>query len=345
MHKPFTDLRRLLSIITLKPHVMKHLLLSCTLGAMFSAACAQNIISNSNFGTYSACPTSGGQMSYCPGWYQATAGTSDYLNSCVSSGGAVDVPQNMAGYQASPSGAYAGFFTYCGQTIVAPDYKEYIATSFPALTIGATYKVTMVVSLGDSAFFATDGLGALFSVNPVYHTTLSTIPRTPQVDFSSYGVISDKVNWVTLTGTFTADSAYANITLGCFKTDAMVSKTVCSYHGLAIGGTDSSAYYYVDSVAVEHISTSFTNAASVGKNGASLYPNPLRSSATLTFSYTAGGNYTFNLFDVTGRAVRTITNITTGSVIIDRGALPGGYYSYQLRSADHLENGKLMIAD
>jgi len=98
------------------------------------------------------------------------------------------------------------------------DYKEYIGTDFAALTIGQTYTMSITVSLADGSGLATDGLGVFFTTyqlnKPMQSTTLMV---TPQVDYSSFGIITDKINWVTLSKTFVADSAYTHLVVGGFK--------------------------------------------------------------------------------------------------------------------------------
>ncbi len=168
------------------------------------------------FTKYNYCPTNFSQVSTCKGWRQPTRGTSDYFNVCAA-GSHVGVPQNYFGYQDSPDSCYTGLYTFAPFSLY--DYKEYIGTSFAPLTIGQTYTMTITVSLSDSSNYATDGLGVFFSTYPVNEPSWgATLPVTPQIDYSYAGPITDKYNWTTLSQSFVADSAYTNLTLGCFKT-------------------------------------------------------------------------------------------------------------------------------
>ena len=308
---------------------------------------AQNIVANPNFAIDTACPDEGGQISFCAHWIQPTLGTCDYFNACAPTGSPMTVPQNMAGYQSSYAHAYAGIFSYCGSAYVAPDYKEYIGTTIPPLEVGATYKVTILVSLADSAFYATDGLGVLFSMNPVGRITVTTIAATPQVDYSSYGVVTDKVNWVTLTANFIPDSAFTHITIGNFKPDSVVALSVCSYSGAVCAGNDSTAYYYIDSVSVEKILPPTKIAASnMGSTRACIYPNPAKDFAQLTFNYLEGDKDEFDLYNSNGHLIYRLNNISSGNVQIMRGDLPAGLYFYELHTNNQIaQRGKLLFAD
>src|SRR5205085_6569701 len=117
----------------------------------------------------------------------------------------------------------------------------------------------------------------------------------------SYSVITDKLNWVELTTTFIPDSTYTNVTIGNFKTDALVNTSVCPYHGAGIGGTDSSAYYYVDSVSVEKISPTFITNVNSEPRVAGLYPNPAKTGATLYFDNIPGETYVLTVTNISGQ--------------------------------------------
>jgi gliding motility-associated-like protein len=198
-----------------------------------------------DFKYYTSCPTNYSQVNKCTGWIQPTGGTSDYFNECANGSAPVGVPANFAGYQDAADHAYTGMINY--QNGVDIDYKEYIGTSFTPLTVGKTYTMTITVSLSDSSNYATDGLGVLFSTYelnfPSHYTTLLV---TPQVDYSGYGVLKDKVNWVNLTQTFVADSAYDHLTLGCFKPEATVKIDTLNDGGAGFPF----AYYYISQIGI-----------------------------------------------------------------------------------------------
>jgi Secretion system C-terminal sorting domain len=76
----------------------------------------------------------------------------------------------------------------------------------------------------------------------------------------------------------------------------------------------------------------------------SLYPNPTRDFATLTFENSNNDNYTLTLIDGLGRILRTIPDITTGRIIIETNDLIRGLYFFQLKSGGQIRgSGKLTI--
>lgn len=197
-------------------------------------------INTPSFKNYVYCPTSFSQADACAGWRQVTGGTSDYFNACAN-GSTVGVPDNLFGTQNSNINAYMGLYTY----VEAYEYREYIGTTINALTKGKTYTMAIKVSHADYSMYATNGLGIFFSTYPIDLPLFSgPLAVTPQIDYSDYGVITNKTNWVTLSKTFVADSAYTNLVIGCFKNDANLTKS-------AVAGTNSDSYYYIGMIGVQ----------------------------------------------------------------------------------------------
>lgn len=298
-------------------------------------AAAQNIVPNPNFTIRSSCPTLPGQIDRATGWYAATRASSDYLNGCVSAGSSsLGVPSNSFGNQSNFANAYAGIYTYDYDTGIG--YREYIGTDIPPLTPGTNYKVTIRVSLGDQSKYASDGLGVYFYANGVPDTaTKKTLLVTPQVDYSSYGVLSDKTGWTTLTKNFTADSAYSHAIIGCFLPNATQTRST-------VTGSYVMAYYYIDSVAVESLATLSTSGNGNGIN-VMLYPNPVTTEATLAFDNPQQKPHTLRIYDAQGRLVESIENIVTNKVHVRENFVPGFYY-YQLFDEVHMVgNGKMIV--
>ena len=307
---------------------------------------------NYSFEEADSCPTNlnGNFYEYslgCIGWGQATAGTTDYYNGCDTAAASiglrvpvVGIPNNTWGFQVAYEGvAYTGLAIYDDGL---PAYKEYLIASIPALKIDTIYKVTIEVSLADSSRFATDAMGVLFTTygSPDQYTN-GTLVETSQIDYTSYGVISDTTNWVTLSATFMADSAYTSFIIGGFKNVAEMN--IVDFNEAHKTGA-SAAYYYIDNVVVEKLST--TGIASINNiNVAKVYPNPFTDHATLIFNNQARHNNTLTIFNVQGQVVQYTDNITTDKVSINRNGLPSGLYYYQLREANNIvARGKLMIS-
>lgn len=76
----------------------------------------------------------------------------------------------------------------------------------------------------------------------------------------------------------------------------------------------------------------------------SVYPNPFCQYAILQFENPKNEKLTLALFDGEGRLVKTIGNITTGKIEIDRSNLASGLYLFQLRAENEIRtSGKIIV--
>ena len=240
------------------------------------------------------------------------------------------MPQSWMAYQPSNSNAYIGMvgFNYGA-------YREYISAHFPALMPGKRYRVSLFVSLADSSVHASAGLGVYFYKDavPDYHT-YSRIPVTPQVDYTSQGIIANDTEWVALTATFIADSAYDHIVIGNFHhdTDYLLDEAGVMLQRDIQPGIKNTNYYLIDSVAVEQAK----EVAGVGGNIArtayiSVSPNPVKDKCTFTFG--EAGEYRLSVYNSVGATIFSREHIGQGKLTIERGALPAGNYFYVAEQA------------
>ena len=325
---------------------MKYIITILSTILFISFANAQNIVPNYSFEQDDSCPTNENTFS-CIDWEKATSESPDYFNACdtaaVSIGKSapwVGVPYNFIGHQNAYDGvAYVGINMYDASL---PDYKEYLITNLPALEIDTVYKVTIHVSLADYCEFASDAMGVLFTTygSPsLYGDT--TIIKTPQIDYTSYGIISDTTNWITLSSTFIADSAYTSFIIGGFKSSS-------NMHIVAVNDSPSNphnnSYYYIDAVVVEKLSSTTSVVSLNNSSEVNIYPNPFTDHATLTFNNPYGLNATFILFNTQGQIVQQVDGIVSNRLRIERNSLPLGFYYYQLRNEQNtIANGKIII--
>lgn len=294
---------------------------------------AQNLVPNSNFSMHSQCPTNYGQIDYCASWRNATKGTVDYFHAC-SPGTYFGVPGNSLGYQNSPSGAMVGFICYGWDT----NYREYPSITIPPLVIGAKYKVSIRVSRAEGTHVASDGLGIFFFKDVQLDTsTAKCLNYTPQIDYSSYGIIKDTLNWVTLTDSFFADSAYSQLAIGNFKSDSDGNTWLDSS-----SWSNRFAYYYVDSVSVDGVSK-----VSVDKienaTPEVIFPNPFKDFAMISVRNNKYTSYSIFIYNLYGRLVRT-QQVSSGTTKFERDRLPSGIYFYHLTNEDTIiSRGRLII--
>lgn len=217
--------------------------LAALLGPAAAPAHAVNLVPNPSFETYSSCPDNLGQVDRALPWdIPTTGGSSDYYNSCATGISGVSVPANDFGNQGARTGnGYAGF-------IVRPinDYREYITIPLSApLVASTTYTVEFWLSLCDLSNQSIDRMGAYLSVGPVGPVAgAPTLPYTPQVESPANTFLTDKTNWMQVTGNYTATGGESYITIGNFHDNA--STNVSALGAGSYGGT----YYYVDDVSV-----------------------------------------------------------------------------------------------
>lgn len=198
----------------------------------FSAEAQRNHVPNCSFEEYTTCPKWPGLPM---GWI--LYGKYGVYTYNVCSG---NVPKNSEGYQYPAHGrGYVGLTTiHC-----AGDEKSYIMRTITPLVPGARYEVSMSVSLADVSGLGTNDLGVFFYENgPDKHDTVGTMPVVPQVFYTNYGPITDTANWLRLSKTFVADSAYSKIVIGGFLKPGDQKRDTFQHSCLA--------HYYVDSIVV-----------------------------------------------------------------------------------------------
>jgi glutamine cyclotransferase len=78
-----------------------------------------------------------------------------------------------------------------------------------------------------------------------------------------------------------------------------------------------------------------------------LYPNPFSTTAVLKLSpETELTNAVLSVYDISGRLVSSVNNITSNDIIINRGNLKNGLYYYTLSdNGTIITKGKFIIAD
>ena len=76
------------------------------------------------------------------------------------------------------------------------------------------------------------------------------------------------------------------------------------------------------------------------ENSVSVYPNPMNESAVINSEWK---NCSIKIFDVTGNAVRNISDVNKFPFIIERGNLSSGVYMIELQSENKVERTKLVI--
>lgn len=205
---------------------------------------AQNLVPNYSFENYSACSTiSNYQITLAYSWSSATATcSSDYYNACSS---ALNVPNYPGGYQLAKTGvAYAGMWF-----LQSPNYREYLQVKLDsALKANKCYYVEFYVNQPDYITESINNIGANLSITQPIGTVGMLMPLTPHILNTGNPIISDSINWVKISGYYTALGGEQYLTIGNFFNDVNTN----------ISGTfttNAQAYYFVDDVSVEEVKT------------------------------------------------------------------------------------------
>lgn len=155
---------------------------------------------------------------------------------------------------------------------------------------------------------------------------------------NSIGNSPDTLNWTLVSGDYTAMGGESYIIIGNFKDGPSTDTTIYNYSS----NTDF-AYVFVDDVS---LSRCLTTGLSINNKEikSSLFPNPFKSLATLQFDNSKKENCTLTLYNLCGQVMRTIQNITTDRIELERQSLANGLYFFQLSTDKQIiATGKFTI--
>ena len=301
------------------------------------------MVPNWSFERDSLCPNGGSEINFAPPWYSPTGGSPDYYNACVSSY-SVGVPSNWGGYQFAKTGvAYAGIYTYIGQT-GSVEGKEYIQVKLTNTLIqNRKYCVSFYVNFTNPIFtynnVAITEIGMYISdtVVSLLPSDESTLPYSPQIKSPSGLFLNDTLDWVEISGTYTAHGGEKYITIGNFNSN---TDTI----GFVNRNNYSSSYYFIDDVSVVDCTDMGVPQLTDAKDF-KLYPNPNDGNMTLEYSIDGKESGLFTIYDVSGRLVKQQSlNPENNLAIITAEELSAGAYYYTVTIADRkVKSDKLII--
>ena len=230
---------------------------------------AQNLVPNPSFEDYNNCtPIIDGPFmpSYngLKNWINPTMTSPDYDNICYSiSDSAFHVPQNIAGYQIPKTGVAYADIDVC---TVNPSFHnwEYIETKLvDSLLTGKKYCVSFYVSLADSMNYAIDNIGLYLSDTLVSISTNYNLPFMPQILNPQNLFLTDKKNWILISGEYIAHGGEKYITIGNFSD---LNNTNLKYVGNGTIDTNmDEVLYYIDDVSVYYCDTIYKAEAGMNK--------------------------------------------------------------------------------
>lgn len=272
--------------------IKKSLFLICILFTLKGSA--QNLVPNFGFEDYDTCPQFGDQIEFCTGWKQYSTEsfpetTPDYYNSCSPSSN-MGVPQSYFLYQTDHRNcnAFIGLITWAAST---PEYREHAGIELnQPLILGQKYFLSFNAVLGgyggygDTTWYydvPSNKIGLRLSTIP--YSSTNPVPIDNYDHLHSELIISDTVNWLRISGSIEADSAYKYVILGNFHTDSntdTISQT-------CFNCTNEFSYFLIDDVCIS-TDSSFCNGSidflpcqvTINENNFyspfSIFPNPAK---------------------------------------------------------------------
>lgn len=302
-----------------------------------SIALAQNLVPNPSFEDTVACPNALSQIDRAIGW-NSYKESPDYFNACSSPSAipSVSVPYNQWGYQYARTGnAYAGLITY-----VTPgtNLREYIGIQLSqSLVIGQTYYGSFYVNRPVSHIpyinIATNKIGMRLSTVP--YSFGNPVPNDNYAQIYTDSIMTDTLNWVKISGSFIADSAYSHLSIGNFFVDSLTSY-------IRFDSTSNTAYYYIEDVVLSTDSNCCGGQGifSIEENNIlKIFPNP----ASDWIIIEGRDLKSISVFDVLGKQCieRILANPSLNE--INLGDLPRGVYLIKIKTSNKFITQKIII--
>ncbi len=306
---------------------------------------AQNLIPNNSFETYSICPPGATKIYYATPWFQPRkigngsvnqSSSSDYFNNCTFNPN-ISVPNNLFGFQFAKTGnAYIGISLYEKYNLNSREYAE-VRLTVP-LEEAKVYKLEFYASLSCYSRYAIKQLDACFTIDSLFNTTTLVITSVvPQIQNNNF--IYDTLNWVKVSGSFTAIGGEQFLTLGNFQTDSLTDTLGVINNPL---NYFNGAYYYIDDVSLTLDSTTSIGELN-NKNHFAIAPNPGKD--LFTISYAIPKKSVFVIYDILGVPLyQKELDERANSISINLSFLkPGCYYYSLLCDSKLIESNKLVI--
>ncbi len=195
-----------------------------------------NLVPNGSLEDTLNCGTPMPYIQHAYPWFNPTSSTPDYFTSISGCGyNWTTLPINRTPHSGI---AFAGLFCWDGS-----GQRDYIETVLSdSLVAGVKYRVGFYVVRSFDSYYATDKIGACFTVDSLLSSTAFNIPVLPQV-YNTTGIVYDTSNWVLISGTFIAQGGERFLTIGNFYDNQNCA--VDSGTGNFFAG-----YYYVDDISV-----------------------------------------------------------------------------------------------
>jgi hypothetical protein len=236
-------------------------------------------------------------------------------------------PLNIAGFQYPQNGNnYIGAYEYAASYI--SNLREYIQSLLSTpLQAGKEYYVEYWISQIESAQISISNMGAYFSDTLVSPLDGDYFPVIPQIENPDSIILSDTLNWMKISGTFTASGGEQFIVLGNFRPDSLtnidtVSNASINYYF---------SYYYIDMVSVIPVD-SLVGMGNIENFSSSVFPNPTHDYLTIDFGSSGAGNCIMELYSLDGRLLLKKEELMSVNSQLDIRQFPPGMYVLKINS-------------
>jgi len=288
---------------------------------------AQNLVVNPSFELIDSCPWNQGQIYLAIGWNttfpSSLQATSDLYTPCNISMG---TPFNFAGFQYPKSGNnYAGEICY---TSAAVNRREYIEGSLmQQLISGIDYYVEYWVCQSESLKLSISNMGAYLSDSLIVTQNGDNIAISPQIENPDSIILSDTMNWMKISGRFTANGGEQYIVIGNFRPDSLTNIDT-TYN---IPGYYNYSYYYIDMVSVIPVD-SLVGMGNIENFSPSVFPNPAQDFLTIDFGSSGAGNCIIELYSLDGRLLLKKEELMSVNSQLDIRQFPPGMYLLKINT-------------
>lgn len=332
---------------------------------------AQNLVPNYSFEIKTQCSNGVNQVDgYVNDWSGGGGGQCFYDSLCNNVSSDVNVPLNIFGYQYPHSGAaYVGIYTFTGVPPTGRPYDynnvAYLQAELTStLNTGTEYYVTFYISLADSSKWACNNIGVYFSDSALVWTGYVKSYLTPQVQNDTANHLTDKINWMKISGSFKSNGTEKYIILGNFVSDKQCDTIFVNSPSSNSNHNWNEAYYYVDDVIVSadsnYADSLFPNSVSsitMPQNETKVYPNPSNGKFTIE-EQGVRDKEQIEIYNMMGQKVASSNSSKGGASVvtailpsggqrwaIDLSNQPAGIYLYRIVSekGEAVGTGKLII--
>lgn len=213
---------------------------------------AQNLVPNPSFEELIRCPHSFSANKkdfIIPGWTSPTKGTPDQFHAC--SWGEADVPFNWAGSSNAKTGkGYVGIYVWMNTG--HNNYREYIQCELAEpLTAGARYQVSFYFKLASNAVYTINRMGLVLTQDRIEFNHDQVIDLVPALSVEKDSALDLATgSWEEAAMEYIATGGERYLTIGNFFSNKDTRHTKLAHRIGKNSMLASSAYYYIDEVAV-----------------------------------------------------------------------------------------------